>query len=69
MLVHEVMSTGVVIVKKAGMIRSAVMKMMHRHCGSLPVVEADNQLVGVVTLRDISDINRGLFIEKGPKIY
>ena len=27
--------------------------MMHRHCGSLPVVEADNQLVGVVTLRDV----------------
>ena len=53
MLVHEVMSTGVVTVKKTDTIRSAVMKMMQRHCGSLPVVEADNQLVGVVTLRDV----------------
>jgi CBS domain-containing protein len=53
MLVHEVMSTGVVTVKKTETIRSAVMKMMHRHCGSLPVVEVDNQLVGVVTLRDV----------------
>lgn len=53
MLVHEVMSTGLVTVKKTDTIRLAVMKMMHRHCGSLPVVEADNQLVGVVTLRDV----------------
>lgn len=37
MLVHEVMSTGLVTVKKTDTIRSAVMKMMHRHCGSLPV--------------------------------
>ena len=53
MLVHEVMSTGLVTVKKTDTIRSAVMKMMHRPCGSLPVVEGDNQLVGVVTLRDV----------------
>ncbi|RPH79152.1 MAG: CBS domain-containing protein, partial [Nitrospiraceae bacterium] len=53
MLVHEVMSTGVVTVQKTDTIRSAVMKMMHRHCGSLPVVEAENRLVGVVTLRDV----------------
>jgi CBS domain-containing protein len=53
MLVHEVMSTGLVTVKKTDTIRSAVMKMMQRHCGSLPVVVADNQLVGVVTLRDV----------------
>ena len=53
MLVQDVMSTGLVTVKKTDTIRSAVMKMMHRHCGSLPVIEADNQLVGVVTLRDV----------------
>jgi CBS domain-containing protein len=53
MLVHEVMSTGVVTVQKTDTIRSAVMKMMQRHCGSIPVVEADNMLVGVVTLRDV----------------
>ena len=53
MLVQDVMSTGVVTVQKTDTIRSAVMKMMHRHCGSLPVVEAGNQLIGVVTLRDV----------------
>jgi CBS domain-containing protein len=52
-LVQDVMSTGVVTVQKTDTIRSAVMKMMHRHCGSLPVVEAGNQLIGVVTLRDV----------------
>jgi CBS domain-containing protein len=53
MLVHEVMSTGIVTVQKSDTIRSAVMKMMHRHCGSLPVVEGDNQPVRMITLRDV----------------
>ncbi len=43
MLVHEVMSPGIVMVQKTDTIRSAVMKMRNRHCGSLPVVEGDNQ--------------------------
>lgn len=51
MLVQEVMSTGIVMVQKTDTIRAAVMKMMNRHCGSLPVVEGDNQLVGMITLR------------------
>jgi CBS domain-containing protein len=29
------------------------MKMMNRHCGTLPVVEKDNQLVGMITLRGV----------------
>ena len=53
MLVQDVMSTGIVMVQKTDTIRSAVMKMMNRHCGSLPVVEGDNQLVGMITLRDV----------------
>lgn len=53
MLVQDVMSTGIVMVQKSDTIRSAVMKMMNRHCGSLPVVEGDNQLVGMITLRDV----------------
>ena len=32
---------------------SAIMKMMNRHCGTLPVVERDNQLVGITTSRDV----------------
>jgi CBS domain-containing protein len=53
MLVHEVMSTGLVTAKKTDTVRSVVMKMLNRHCATIPVVEADNQLVGLVTLRDV----------------
>ena len=53
MLVHEVMSTGLVTAKKTDTVRSIVMKMMNRHCATIPIVEGDNQLVGMVTLRDV----------------
>ena len=54
MLVHEVMSTGLVTVTKTDTVRSAVIKMMNRHCGAIPVVEGDAQrLIGMVTLRDV----------------
>ena len=53
MLVHEVMSTGLVTAKKTDTVRSVVMKMLNRHCATIPVVEGDNQLVGIVTLRDV----------------
>jgi CBS domain-containing protein len=53
MLVHEVMSTGLVTVNKKDTVRLAVIKMMNRHCGALPVVEGDAQLIGMVTLRDV----------------
>ena len=54
MLVHEVMSTGLVTVTKTDTVRSAVIKMMNRHCGAIPVVEGDPQrLIGMVTLRDV----------------
>jgi CBS domain-containing protein len=53
MLVHEVMSTGLVTAQKTDTVRSAVMKMINRRCGSIPIVEGDNQLVGIVSLRDI----------------
>jgi len=53
MLVHDVMSTGLVTVKKTDTVRSAVVKMMTRHYGAIPVVEEDARLVGIVTLRDV----------------
>lgn len=53
MFVHEVMSTGLVTAKKTDTVRSVVMKMINRRCGSIPIVEGDNQLVGIVSLRDI----------------
>jgi CBS domain-containing protein len=53
MRVHEVMSTGLVTAQKTDTVRSAVMKMINRRCGSIPIVEGDNQLIGMVTLRDV----------------
>jgi len=52
-LVHEVMSAGLVTVKKTDTVRSVVKKMINRHCATIPVVEEDNQLIGLVTLRDV----------------
>ena len=53
MLVREVMSTGLVTANKTDTVRSAVIKMMNRHCGAIPVVEGDDRLIGMVTLRDV----------------
>lgn len=53
MLVHDVMSTGVVTTKKTDTVRSVVVKMLNRNCGAIPVVEDDNRLVGMVTVRDV----------------
>jgi CBS domain-containing protein len=53
MLVHDVMSTGLVTARKTDTVRSAVVKMMNRHCAAIPVVEGEARLVGMVTLRDV----------------
>jgi CBS domain-containing protein len=53
MLVHEVMSTGLVTARKTDTVRSVVMKMMNRNCGAIPVIEGDARLIGMVTLRDV----------------
>ncbi len=53
MLVQDVMSTGVVTARPTDSVRSVVTKMLSRHCGAIPVVEEDNLLVGMVTLRDV----------------
>jgi CBS domain-containing protein len=53
MFVRDVMSTGVLTAKKTDTVRSVVIKMLSRRCGAVPVVEDDNSLVGVVTIRDI----------------
>jgi len=53
MLVHEVMSTGIVTAMKTDTVRSVVVKMMNRNCGAIPVVEGDARLIGMVTLRDV----------------
>jgi len=53
MLVNDVMSTGVLTGHRTDTVRSVVIRMLSRHCGAIPVVEGDNRLVGIVTLRDV----------------
>ncbi len=53
MLVRDVMTTGIMTAKKEDVLRTAVTRMIRRHCGAVPVVDDDQFLLGVVTLRDI----------------
>jgi len=53
MLVRDVMTTGVMAVRKEDTLRAVASKMISRHCGAIPVVDDDNTLLGIVTLRDV----------------
>jgi CBS domain-containing protein len=53
MLVRDVMAQGAVSAKKTDTARSVVVKMINRHCGAIPIVDDDNMLLGVITLRDV----------------
>ncbi len=53
MRIRDVMSTGVVTAKMTDTVREVVIKMLSRHCGSIPVVNDSNELLGIVTLRDV----------------
>ena len=53
MRIHDVMSTGVVIGVPTETVRDVVVKMLSRHCGAIPIVNASRELLGIVTLRDV----------------
>ncbi|ALA60609.1 CBS domain-containing protein [Nitrospira moscoviensis] len=53
MRIHEVMSTGVVTSIPIETVRDVVVKMLSRHCGAIPIVSANQELLGIVTLRDV----------------
>ncbi len=53
MVVREVMSTGVLTAKTSDSLRSVVVKMLSRHCGAIPVIGDGNELLGMVSVRDI----------------
>jgi len=53
MLVQDVMTEGVLTARESDSLRSTVTKMITRHCGSIPVVDDNGELIGVVTLRDV----------------
>jgi len=47
------MSTGVVTARTTDTVRDIVVKMLSRHCGAIPVVAGNGELLGIVTLRDV----------------
>lgn len=53
MQVRDVMSTGVLAAKATDSVRSVVVKMLSRHCGAVPVVGDQNELLGIVSVRDV----------------
>ncbi len=53
MLVREVMSTGVLTAFPEDSVRTVVIKMLSRHCGAIPVIDQQENLIGLVALRDV----------------
>jgi len=54
MKVSEVMSRGCLTCKSGDTLHAAAQKMVMRRCGSLPVVDDDDEgnLIGIITIRD-----------------
>lgn len=53
MVVREVMSTGVLTARRTDTVNSVVVKMLSRHCGAVPVVDNEDHLLGIVSVRDV----------------
>jgi predicted transcriptional regulator len=53
MIVKEVMSTGVVTAYPKDSVRSVVIKMLSRHCGAVPIIDEQQNVIGLVALRDV----------------
>ena len=53
MQVQDVMSTGLVTAQSTDSIRLAVTKMLSRHCGAVPIIDDEQNLIGVVAIRDV----------------
>ncbi|MCB0339996.1 MAG: CBS domain-containing protein [Bdellovibrionales bacterium] len=66
MKVRDAMTVGVVTAHKEDTVRSVVEKMIIRHCGSVPVINEDGDLVGVVAIRDVM---LPLYPDTGDYIY
>ena len=54
MLVHEVISTVLMMAKNTDTVRSAMMKIMNRHSGTVPVFEGDNRRIEMDAARIFS---------------
>ncbi len=52
MKVSDVMSRGLETCGENDRLRSVIEKMLMRRCGSIPVVDDEEKLVGIITIRD-----------------
>jgi CBS domain-containing protein len=53
MLVREVMSSRIFTAKRTDSVRSVVLIMLNHHCGAVPIVDSEDRLVGIISLRDV----------------
>jgi len=53
MLIREIVSNDAVSVSKEDNLRTVVSKMVLNNCASVTVTDTDNNLIGVVTIRDV----------------
>lgn len=63
MEVGSVMKKKVVSISMDATLEDAIQLLIERHVGLLPVVDAENRLVGIITLRDILQLAFPTFIE------
>ena len=61
---REVMTWGVVTVRPAADLREAARIMRERRLGALPVIDADGQVVGILTERDLIDALQAVLRER-----
>lgn len=62
MRAKDVMRKDVILAKKSDSLESIIKALMHNHISGMPVVDADNHLLGVVSEQDIVVKRRGLNI-------
>lgn len=53
MKVSEVMTTGVITAAADDSIEAIIRKMVMRHCGAIPIVDGRDELIGIITIRDV----------------
>jgi CBS domain-containing protein len=53
MKVSELMTPGVITATPEDTVETVIGRMVMRHCGAIPVVDARGDLTGIVTLRDV----------------
>ncbi|MDX8396839.1 MAG: CBS domain-containing protein [Mariprofundaceae bacterium] len=66
MLIRDVVSNDTVSVSQEDSLRTVVAKMVLNNCASVSVIDADHNLVGVITIRDIM---MPLYPEQGDYVH